>query len=235
MPARLTLTKDPFVPFASLRPGTSRSTYLAAVPPLLALAFALGLWLTLEPARVKELVAEGGPIEHPTALLYFALAGLLWLGRQAEDSLLEWVALTVVFVAFGARELDLHRAWTNGSMLKISFYTREAPLLHKFCAAAVVAVVAAAMVFVVRRFARRAWAGLARREPLACTVAIFVVTLLVSKVLDRSVNILSGDFGVTTPLSAGALVSALEEILELSLPFVAAIGIWQHRRGMHLS
>ncbi|MBA3591738.1 MAG: hypothetical protein H0W38_19670 [Methylibium sp.] len=90
---------------------------------------------------------------------------------------------------------------------------------------------AAAGVFVIRRHARSVWQGLRRRETLATTVAIFLVTMIVSKVFDRSINILNEDFGIVTPVATGVLVGAVEEILELSLPLVAAIGFVQHRRS----
>ncbi|MBA3591908.1 hypothetical protein [Methylibium sp.] len=208
-----------------------RSRYLAIAPPVLALLFALGLWLALEPARLKELTAEGGLVERPTELLYFALAAVMWWWRRPGDDLLGWAALCIVFVAFGAREMDLHKAWTGGSMLKLSFYLREAPLVQKLVSGAVVLIVAAAGVFVIRRHARSVWQGLRRRETLATTVAIFLVTMIVSKVFDRSINILAEDFGIVAPVATGVLVGAVEEILELSLPLVAAIGFIQHRRG----
>jgi hypothetical protein len=206
--------------------------YIAAVPPVLALALAVVLWLALDPASLKALVTEGGSVERLTELLYFALAAAMWWFRRPGDDVLGWVALCVVFVAFGAREMDLHRAWTGGSMLKVSFYLRDAPLLHKLVSAAVVLVVAAAMVTVVRRFARGVWQGLRRHETPAITVAIFLLTMVASKVIDRSINVLHEDFGVLTPAATGALVGAIEEIVELSLPLVAAIGFVQHGQGV---
>lgn len=207
------------------------SCYFAITPPVLALVFALGLWLTLEPATLKALTTEGGLVERPTELLYFALAAVMWWWRRPGDDLLGWAALCVVFVAFGAREMDLHKAWTGGSMLKLSFYLREAPLVQKLVSGAVVLIVAAAGVFLVRRYARKVWQEFRRGETVATTVAIFLVAMVVSKVFDRSINILIEDFGVITPASTGALVGAVEEILELSLPLVAAIGFVQHRQG----
>lgn len=228
------------MPFPSTngRPGSGlraapalRSPWLAALPPLLALLFASALWLSLEPARVMALVAEGSFIERPTELLYFALAALMWFWRQPEDGVLEWAALSLLFVAFGAREMDLHRAWTHDSMLKVSFYLREAPLLHKLVSGAVLLAVVAAALFLMRRCARRIWQGLRRREVLASTVAIFLVTMVVSKVFDRAINILADDYAISTSLTIKALVSVVEELLELSLPLVAAVGLHQHRQA----
>lgn len=214
----------------STRSSFWHSRYLAITPPVLALMFALGLWLALEPATLKEITTEGGLVERPTELLYFALAAVMWWWRRPDDDLLGWAALCIVFVAFGAREMDLHKAWTGGSMLKLSFYLREAPLVQKLVSGAAVLIVAAAGVSVIRRHARGVWQGLRRRETVATTVAIFLITMVVSKVFDRSINILVEDFGIVTPAATGALVGAVEEILELSLPLVAAIGFIQHRR-----
>lgn len=207
------------------------SRYFAITPPLVALVFALGLWLALEPATLKAFTTEGGLVERPTELLYFALAAAMWWWRRPEDELLGWAALCVVFVAFGAREMDLHKAWTGGSMLKLSFYLREAPLVQKLVSGAAVLTVAAAGALLARRYARKVWQDFRRGETVATTVAVFFVTMVVSKVFDRSINILIEDFGVITPAATGVLVGAVEEILELSLPLVAAIGFMQHRRG----
>ncbi|MBA3597521.1 MAG: hypothetical protein H0W40_09090 [Methylibium sp.] len=207
------------------------SRYLAITPPVLALMFALALWLALDPATLKEITTEGGLVERPTELLYFALAAAMWWWRRPGDDLLGWTALCIVFVAFGAREMDLHKAWTGGSMLKLSFYLREAPLVQKLVSGAVVLMVAAAGVFVIRCYAYSVWQGLRRRETVATTVAIFLGTMIVSKVFDRSINILAEDFDIVAPVATGVLVGAVEEILELSLPLVAAIGFVQHRRG----
>jgi hypothetical protein len=208
------------------------SPYLALVAPAIALLCALGLWWTLDPEHVKALLKEGGRVERPTELLYFALAAAMWLWRRPDDDGLGWAALSVLFVAFGAREMDLHRAWTGGSMLKLSFYLRDgAPLLQKAVSAAVVLLVAGAALLLLRRHARRVVSGIARGEAVPITVAIFIATMVVSKVFDRSVNILAEDYGIATPLSINALVAAVEEISELSLPFVAAIGFFQHRRA----
>lgn len=226
---------DSQVPSASGPHSTAsslrHSRWLAVVPPVLTLMFAVALWLALEPATLKQLTTEGGFVERPTELLYFALAAMMWWWRRPDDDLLGWAALCVVFIAFGAREMDLHRAWTGGSMLKVSFYLREAPLLQKLISGAIVLVVAAAAMLLIRRHALGVWQALRRRETLATTVAVFFVTMVVSKVFDRSINILIEDFGVVTPVSIGVLVGAVEEILELSLPLVAAIGFVQHRQG----
>ena len=215
-------------------PATSHSIldrpYAAAALPLAGIAVAVVLWLWLPPDGVQLLMDEGGPFQRPTELLYFAVAiaiALLLWGRIGPAV---WVALCVTFVAFGAREMDLHKHFTGASVLKLSFYSSAAPMQQRLVAAAFVIPILFAVGFLVFRFARSWWRALRRREPLATTVACFILTMIVSKMFDRSVSILEDDYGIVASASAHALVSALEEIMELSLPLIAAWGVLQSRR-----
>jgi hypothetical protein len=64
---------------------------------------------------------------------------------------------------------------------------------------------------------------------VAVTVTVFGAAMAVAKVLDRSVNVLAGDFGVEVTAATAALVSSLEETLEVSLPILAGLALLQAR------
>jgi hypothetical protein len=190
---------------------------------------ALATWLLLPARLVLDLMGETGPVESLTAAAYVLCAVAIAWAHQPGDDRRDVLALCVVMLAFGARELDWHKAFTGASVLKLSWYAGNAPLAVKASAAAIVLVVAAAVVWLAMRHTRPLWAGLRRRAPLAVTVLAFMVTLGVAKTLDRSVAILAEDFGVPVSLPWRALRSALEEWLELALSMLTLLGLAQRR------
>jgi hypothetical protein len=125
--------------------------------------------------------------------------------------------------------MDLHIAFTGTSVLKVSFYLRDAPWHQKVVALGVVSTVALAMIHLARTYARPYRQAVRDRVPVAVTVTVFGAAMAVAKVLDRSVNVLAGDFGVEVTAATAALVSSLEETLEVSLPILAGLALLQAR------
>ncbi len=206
--------------------------WLAVVFPLLATFLALGLWITLSPADTMHVLREGGPIEGLTEKMYFFLAIALWFSPRKPDEWRVTLALTVLLVAAGAREMDLHKALTGYSVLKVSFYLQNHPLLTKLVAFVCVASTAAAAIYVLRNRMRSLWQGMRRGEPMACSIAVLVITLVITKLMDRSISVLGQDFGLHASASTVALVSALEETVEMSLPMIAS---WARLQYMKLA
>lgn len=201
--------------------------------PSVALAFAL--WALLPTEQVVALLEEGAPVERLTEILYFLLPVAVWALRRPDDDARVLWTLSLVFLAFGAREMDLHGAWTDMSVLKARFYTGDAPEHQKLAGLLVVAVVLAAVGFLFARCGRAAWSALLHREPAAITLACFMATLVVSKLLDRSINVLAEDFGLRFSVSVFALALCLEEVLELSLPLIAGLALLQRRFAFEAS
>ena len=196
----------------------------------LTVAFALAVWLATPADAVMWLMREEGPVETTTAALFFLLAlSLYWLRPQRDDRW-SWLSMALLCAASGAREMDWHRMWTGKSVLKVSFYLGPAPGSQKLVAAAGLLVVAACVAYLLRRHALRLWRDLRAREPLAMTVATLLVTTLITKLLDRSVNLAKGHDIVATP-AVHALVSALEESIELGLPLMVTLALWQSLRA----
>jgi hypothetical protein len=214
--------------------GGHTGRWMASWCPIISAMFAVLLWVSLPSADIARLTSEGGPVERTSQWLYFVMAAVFAFGARLGASAKTRAALVVLMLAFGAREMDLHRYWTGKSVLKVSFYLGSAPAHQKVVALALLAAVALALVTLLRRHGVEVWRGLRLGRPVSTTVVIFVVTMVITKILDRSVNTLAEDFGVLTPPSIRMLVSALEEIMELSPPMVAAIGWWQVSRSRSL-
>ncbi len=217
-------------PFPSIPDRAARFEAVGLVA--LCAASAVLAWGLLAPEAVMRLMSESGPIEEATAALYFLVAAYVCVAGvpQAEPSLA--LALCVALCGFGARELDLHKAFTDVSVLKLSFYLGNAPLAHKLTALAAVLPVLAALLHLLARHGHDVWRGLRRGHPVAITVAVFAVTMVVSKIIDRSRMVLLEDFGIAIGASATALFIALEETLELALPLLALLGLLRHRRSV---
>ncbi|MEQ1682474.1 MAG: hypothetical protein ABL916_02410 [Burkholderiaceae bacterium] len=96
--------------------------------PLATIMAATLAWIAIPANRLAAFVAENGPVESATAVLYaFAAAAVLF----AADSGSDWktpAALVIGIAGLVARELDLHRTATNDSVLRVSFYYGHAPL-----------------------------------------------------------------------------------------------------------
>lgn len=197
---------------------------------LLTLVAALAGWYWLPTDSQTWLLRENGPLEGCTAALFFLLAvlGLLW--RPAHTERWSWLAVCGLCWAAGAREMDWHKQWTGKSVLKVSFYLSDAPATHKLLALLAVLCVLACVVYLLLRYGRCLWQALWRGDAFARTIATLLASVVFTKIMDRSVNVLTQDFAVTIAPSVVQLVSMVEEGTEMSLPLMVALAVWQHQR-----
>lgn len=177
-------------------------------------------------ATVLGVMTEEGPIEWLTARLYFFAAGSVWLMRSESVPVRVRVMLTIVLLAFAGREMDLHKAFTGISVLRLSFYFGEVPIGQRIGSAAVLAPVAVSLLGIAR------WTGplvarLRRQEAAAVTVATFVGALVLAKIADRTVNVLAEDFSIRIAPRLQGVFLAVEEVLELCLPCLACLACAQ--------
>ncbi len=185
------------------------------------LAVALLAALALPADVVFALAEEHGVIETLQAFLLLGLAaGALLLRRPGENA---WTTGAGAFVLFamGARELEWHKAWIGGNVLKPRFYLGPATAGTKLLAGILVLLLAASAIYLVQRHARGAWNRLRLRDPLAITAATFFAALVVSRLADKT--------HLGHPLSrvvAGTLI--VEEMLELALPLLGLLGAFQY-------
>ena len=190
---------------------------------------ALVTWLVFPPADVERIMGETGPVELLTAATYALCAVAIWWARSSVDDLRSVAASSIVMLAFCLRELDWHKQFTGASVLRLSWYAGPASIGAKLVAAGVLTVVLAALSWLVLRHARQPCQNWRERQPLAFTLLVFLVTLVLAKTLDRSVGILVGDYGVDVPLLWKAWRTAFEEWFELGLSMLVMLALLQRR------
>ncbi len=205
-----------------------QSRWVALYPLLAALFFAGFVWALLDTTQRQYLMSEGGAIEQASWMLWLVMAFAFALLAKPGDRMSTRVALVVMMAAFAAREADLHKEITGKSVLKLSFYFQEFPLHQKLIAGVVVVAVLAAVGLLIKRYGHQVWRGARSGDIVCTTVLIFLISMVISKVLDRSVNVLLEDYGIAMPTRIGQLIGTTEESVEAVLPLVAAIGLLQH-------
>lgn len=205
----------------------ARGASLRIAVAMLACAVLAAVALPADIARA--LASEQGPIETLQALLLFAVAAGIWLAwRQADDAMTA-MALSTLLTAMAARELEWHRAWTSGNVLKLSFYFGPAAASEKIAGAAALIAMAIAAGYLVKRHARWAIGALRERDPLAFTIAMFLVSLAATRLVDKSLRFAEKWFGWSASPSAIVAKLVVEEVLELAIPLLALLGLLQHR------
>jgi hypothetical protein len=205
--------------------------YLAFALPAAAVLLAAVLWLSLPVHRVAALAAEGGLIESATLFGYGAAMVAVALALRVAADRTAVAAVLLLLAFFGAREMDLHIRLTGTSVLRVSYYLRGPFTGEKVAALAVIAAVIACMAYLCRRYAAALLRDWRSGRPLGMASVVFCVTAAAAKSLDRSVSILTRDFGIPVPGGTAVLVQALEETLELSLPLVVLAAAAQFLRG----
>lgn len=205
--------------------------YLVFSIPAAAAMLALGLWLALPAPTVTAMMFEAGWVETVTLFAYAAAIVAVGLTLLIRGDRFARAAILLLLVALGAREMDLHMALTGTSVLRVSYYLRGAFSPEKGLALAAVALVLACVGYLLRHYAALFWRGVRTGHPIAWALLAFLAALAVAKVLDRCVTILRNDFGVAVTPSAAALVLAMEEMLELSLPVLVVFAAVHYLRA----
>jgi hypothetical protein len=205
--------------------------YFVFTLPAAAILLACALCLSLPISQVAILMAEGGLVEKWTlfgygiAIVAVSLTLLVAVDRIAATAIL----LVLVFLA--AREMDLHMSLTGTSVLRMSYYLNGPFSGDKAVALAAVATVIACMGYLARQYAASLWRKLRTGQSLGVASAAFGLTAVAAKILDRSVSILTRDFGFSVSRGAAELIQALEETLELSLPLIVLVAAVRFLRG----
>lgn len=201
---------------------------------LLPLPLSLSAWLVLPAEVLLAQMQEGALIENATAALY-VMAACAAAIYAARNRILLRVALPmgIVLLACAARESDWHTLFTGTSMLRVSYYLRPAPLLHKFVSLTTVLCVAGSiaylMVFLVQEW-RKPGATAAKLRSWAI---LFFGVLLSGKVADRSLSIVSEFTAFAGGDNWRALQLVIEEPLELVLPLLVLVGLWRFCTAPH--
>lgn len=181
--------------------------------------------LSLEPAKAKLVYSEGQLVENATVLLYGLALALLLGWSKGERELRLLIALVVSLCAF--RELDLHKAYTSESLLKISYYIKgDDPILGRIVAG-IVLIAILALLFRTLVYCRNLWAELRAGRPYAFSALTAILMLPISKVFDSSPRMIHKHLGIALDkeLRQGLLLT--EESLELAVPLLIILSIAQ--------
>lgn len=199
---------------------------------VVALALAGGglAWIFLPVPVVLRWMKEGGPVEVGTLVLYLVLlACLCAFARRLPRGV--WLASVVLTLGLAARELDLHKYFTDGmSVMKVSYFLGPSPSSDKLWALGWLAMPLGGALFLAVRLARPWMEGLRRRRPVAVTAATALVGVAGSKLADRSLNVLNDWLGLLPTHSHRALQLVVEEPLELCIPLLAVLALLQYRQ-----
>ncbi|MDP3820985.1 MAG: hypothetical protein Q8R33_05850 [Burkholderiales bacterium] len=208
-----------------------RGPFVSLWLPVVTIVAATLAWAALPANSLAEFVAEGGPVENATAVLYgFAVAAVVvaaWPGSGWKTP----AALVIGSAGLVARELDLHRTAANDSVLRVSFYYGHAPLQTKLVALAVIGLFLLAAGYLTVRHAGPLLRALKHARPVAVTVLVFFLTGIAAKAFDRGVGMLVEDFRVVLSTPVAVWAQTIEETLEACLPMLIMLGAYQVQSG----
>lgn len=193
------------------------------VAGLVAIAAAIGATWEFEAART--FFREGETVENLTLVGYaLAIALLLGWSRAAWRFRLYSAAVLAVLAM---RELDLHKAFTSDSFMKLSYYARgEDPILGRIVAGLVMLAILALLVRYLA-YGRPLLAALAARRRDAESALSAVLLLPVSKALDSILGLLAKHLGHRPTDNERLWFGLIEETLELAIPLVVVLAVVQ--------
>jgi hypothetical protein len=174
---------------------------------------------------IKPWLSETGPFEVG-ALGAWIVAAVV-LSVRVRPFTARTLAFVVLSLLCAAREADLHKAFTQESISRLSYYRHStAPFAEKLIGGSVALLFTGLLLyaaFVAARFLFRQ-GGLRSRS--GTWLIVSAVLLVATKVLDRSYAVLAGNFAVWLPPAWQHVSAALEEGLEAVVPLAFACSAW---------
>lgn len=192
--------------------------------------FAFALWCLMPTDVLVHLVEEGQLVENITLAGYAIVILWLMISPIPQSRPLTRLATSMVLLAMMAREADLHQYIAHMSMLKLRFWTGALPGMDKLYAAALLAPIIVACVYLFWQHAAFVIKGLKSGRSHAVTIGVFLGLIILTNAIDRSLGLIKEQFGWHAPEWLVALQTSQEEFLELSLPLLALIAALQYRR-----
>ena len=175
-------------------------------------------------------VRENGPIENLTLVVYIvAIALILYSGRTVLKVKTR-VAIVILLAYMFMREADLHKSLSGTSILKIKFWLgSQFSVTDKLMALAILVPVLWMLFYFIRGYIRRWWSDLCVKDGYAVGIFVFLAVLVISKIFDRSLNLMTEMWGWHFPMWVDALVTGQEEYLECILPLLITVSFYQYR------
>lgn len=179
---------------------------------------------------MMALCRENGPVENLTLVMYIvSIACILYSGRSIL-TVKTRVAITVVLGYMFMREADLHKSISTQSILKSKFWlSSQIPLTDKLLALAILVPIFLAVFYLISKYVRKWWQDLCHKDSYAVGILVFLVALVISKIFDRSLNMMTEIWGWRFETWVYALVSGQEEFLECILPLLLMVSFYQYR------
>ena len=198
--------------------------YLAVIVAIVVTAVAILSAYPFSEERLDALTKEDGWIEMGTAVLYGVAILALLSACRFERGFFAHSAFAVALL--GARELDLHKAFTTDSVLTTRFFFRDhVDLPEKLIAGAVLLVLLVVLIRYLRHW-RRLRDGLLQRSPSAMSAALAILLLPATKTLDAFGRIAKSlGFEITFNID---VVGIVEESMEMAIPVVIVLSVVQY-------
>lgn len=173
--------------------------------------------------------SESGLFEMVSEPLWLALGVLVLIVlRPATPAT---VSGAIICAACAAREADLHKHFTSESVLKIGFYHDSAhPVLQRVLFGVLMVILAGSMILVVGALVRRVREGEKPFQSWGLFAVIAMGTLVLTKVLDRTPNMLDDATGFVFPENLRGVLRAWEEGFEMLLPVMFGIAVLAYAR-----
>jgi hypothetical protein len=190
---------------------------------------AAGIGAGWEFDRAREFFREGEIVENLTVAAYVAAIALLMLWSRAAWPLRLHTALIMAF--FAMREMDLHKAFTSDSFMKLSYYARgEDPLVGRILAGLVLLAMLAVLIRYLW-YGRPLLSALLAKRPFADSALLAVVLVPGSKVLDSVLGLMAKHLGHQPTDNERLWLGLFEETLELAIPLMVILAVVQFNTG----
>lgn len=186
-------------------------------------------WLLLSSETMLSFVAEYGIVETTTLIFYALAIIIIWLPKSISVSLLTTrITGSFILLAMLAREADLHKTISGVSMFKLRFWIGNYPIEEKLLSALIILPIAASVIYMAVKYYKSFFYNLSKRKTDAYTLMTFFIVMVISKIIDRSIDVINKRFNWDAPIELVALQNAFEEYLELLLPILIIIFIYQY-------
>ena len=129
--------------------------------------------------------------------------------------------------ALASRELDLHKAFTSESTLRLSYYTSDLDPLDTRIAAGIVVGAAHLLVIAMAAYGKRLWVALRTGRAHAYSTLTAVLFLPLSKALDGAPGFIRERLGYVLSEAQFRPFRMAEETVELAIPLLVILAIAQ--------
>jgi len=173
------------------------------------------------------IVAEGGPVETVSAVLYFACF-LLVLMKGGVPFFISRPYFALLPLIFGLRELDFDVRFTGIKIYKVKFYlSHEISLLTKIIAFSAVATIITLLLLMIVNESRVFYAELKQKSYIGRGAFLIIFLIAVSKSIDGlGRKLASVGLAVSPAVLRNAPVA--EEFLELGIPMIMFLLFWNY-------